>query len=275
MQAGRPTDAVGAGRPAAVRDAGDTSRRASGGLGAAARVAAHVGALLPLAILAYVAAADRLSANPIEDVTRRLGRDALLMLTLSLAVTPLAWLLENLGPRPGGAAAQAARSDRPGRRWRIGPWLISALRPLRRTFGLYAFFYALLHLFVFTVVDYGLDPTLLFDAALKKRYAFVGSTAFVILVVLAATSTRGWARRLGPAWRTLHRLLYPAAVLVVLHNLWAAKVVTGGRLAWAALIAALLLARIVMWFAARHLSAPPIAAAAAPPATKAPPPSGC
>ena len=78
MPGARPTATVGAGR-----------------VGLPVRVAAHVGALAPLAILVYVILADRLSANPIEDVTRRLGRDALLMLTVSLAVTPLVWLLEN------------------------------------------------------------------------------------------------------------------------------------------------------------------------------------
>lgn len=260
MSSGRPTSGVGAGRP--TSEAGGAGRpaaaRGAGPLGPVVRVATHIGALLPLLILAYVAAADRLSANPIEDVTRRLGRDALLMLTLSLAVTPLAWLLENLAAHRGGIVGRAGRR------------LTSAVRPLRRTFGLYAFFYASLHLFVFAVLDYGLDPGLLLDAALKKRYAFVGSTAFVLLAVLAVTSTKGWVRRLGPAWTALHRLVYPAAVLVVLHNLWAAKVVTTGRLAWAALIAALLLARIAMWLAARHRSAAPMATAAPAPGPRLP-----
>lgn len=218
MRGARPTATVGAGR-----------------LGPLVRVAAHVGALMPLTILAYVVAADRLSANPIEDVTRRLGRDALLMLTLSLAVTPLVWLLRRLTSNLGRGAAGA------------GHRLRSALRPLRRTFGLYAFCYASLHLFVFAVIDFGLDPGLLVDAALKKRYAFVGLTAYALLTVLAVTSTQRWARRLGPTWRKLHRLVYVAAGLVVLHNLWAAKVLTTSRLAWAALIAALLLARIPIW----------------------------
>jgi len=223
MHAARPTASAGAGR-----------------LGPLVRVAAHVWALAPLAILAYVIAADRLTANPIEDVTRRLGRDALLMLTLSLAVTPLVWILGRLA------------SDRRRGAARVGHRLRSALRPLRRTFGLYAFFYASLHLFVFAVIDFGLDPTLLVDAVLKKRYALVGLAAFLILTALAITSTRGWRRRLGMAWRKLHRLVYVAAGLVVLHNLWAAKALTTGRLAWAALIAGLLLARIPIWVTARR-----------------------
>ncbi len=223
MRAARPTASAGAGR-----------------LGPLVRVAAHVWALAPLAILIYVIAADRLTANPIEDVTRRLGRDALLILTLSLAVTPLVWMLERIASRRVGGAARAGR--------RLG----SALRPLRRTFGLYAFFYASLHLFVFAVIDFGLDPALLVDAVLKKRYALVGLAAFLILTALAVTSTQGWRRRLGMAWKKLHRLVYVAAGLVVLHNLWAAKAVTTGRLAWAALIAGLLVARIPIWIAARQ-----------------------
>ena len=212
----------------------------AGRLGVATRVAAHIWALAPLAILGYVILADRLSANPIEDVTRRLGRDALLLLTLSLAVTPLVWLLERISP-PGGSDATRA-----GRR------ISATVRPLRRTFGLYAFFYASLHLFVFAVIDFGLDPGLLFDAVLKKRYALVGLAAFAILTLLAVTSTRGWRQRLGPTWKKLHRLVYVAAALVVLHNLWAAKALTAGRLAWAAMITGLLLARIPLWVAARQ-----------------------
>jgi DMSO/TMAO reductase YedYZ heme-binding membrane subunit len=73
-------------------------------------------------------------------------------------------------------------------------------------------------------------------------------------------------RRLGTAWRKLHRLVYLAAGLVVLHNLWAAKALTTGRLAWAALIAGLLLARIPMWVAARRRSAGPTTTAASQPA---------
>lgn len=218
MRAARPHSGVRAGR-----------------LDVVTRVAAHLWALAPLAILSYVILGDRLSANPIEDVTRRLGRDALLMLTVSLAVTPLVWMVDRIVLRRARDATRA------------GGRLSSALRPLRRTFGLYAFFYASLHLFVFAVIDFGLDPALLVDAVLKRRYAFVGMTAFALLTVLAVTSTQGWVRRLGPTWKKLHRLVYLAAGLVVLHNLWAAKVVTTGRLAWAAIIAGLLLARIVMW----------------------------
>jgi len=218
MDAARPAATVGADR-----------------LGVATRTAAHVWALAPLGILAYVTLADRLSANPIEDVTRRLGRDALLMLTASLAVTPLVWLVER------------ATANRSSRAAGAGGHLASAMRPVRRTFGLYAFFYASLHLFVFTVVDYGLDPVLLADAVLKKRYALVGLAAFVILTALAVTSTRGWRRRLRTMWSALHRLVYLAAVLVVLHNLWAAKALTAGRLAWAALIVGLLLIRVPLW----------------------------
>jgi len=223
-----------------MRDARPTASVGAGRLGLPVRVAAHLWALAPLAILIYVVAADRLTANPIEDVTRRLGRDALLMLTLSLAVTPLVWVLRRLA------------SDRRRPVARAGHGLGSALQPLRRTFGLYAFFYASLHLFVFAVIDFGLDPTLLVDAVLKKRYALVGLAAILILTALAITSTRGWRRRLGMAWRKLHRLVYVAAGLVVLHNLWAAKALTTGRLAWAALIAGLLLARIPIWVTARR-----------------------
>ncbi len=225
-------------------------------LGLAARVAANVGALLPLGVLLFVVAADRLSANPIEDVTRRLGTDALLMLTLSLAVTPAVALITRTNPyvgrlsrvTPRGEAAVPTpdRSPAPGPSRRVA----AAIWPLRRTFGLFAFLYAALHLFVFTVVDYGSRPSLLADAVAKKPYALAGLTTFILLIPLAVTSTATWQRRLGRAWERLHMLVYPAAGLVVLHFLWAAKVVTTNRLIWAASLAGLLLVRLPLWLLA-------------------------
>ena len=231
-------------------------------LGAALKVAAQLYALGPLAIAVFVALAGRLTANPIEDLTRRLGQDALLMLTLSLAVSPLVWLL-GAGWRPAqqlGADGSATAGDgdlvgpvrgrgSPGLRRRLA----AALRPLRRIFGLWAFVYACLHLFLFAVVDYGLVPSRLAEAVFQKRYAVVGFAAFVLLALLAGTSTAGRRRRIGAAWAPFQKLVYPAALLVVLHMLWAAKVVTPARVAWAVVVVVLLLLRIPMRWSSRRL----------------------
>ena len=75
----------------------------------------------------------------------------------------------------------------------------AAARPL----GLYAFFYVCLHLAIFVLVDYGLDLELIQEAIVEKRYVLVGFTAFLLLVPLAVTSTKGWQRRLGKRWKKL------------------------------------------------------------------------
>ena len=103
------------------------------------------------------------------------------------------------------------------------------------------------------MVDYGLVPSRLAEAVFEKRYAVVGFVAFVLLALLAGASTAGRRQRIGAAWAPLQRLVYLAALLVVLHMLWAAKVVTPARIAWAATVVVLLLLRIPMWWSARRL----------------------
>ena len=154
----------------------------------------HALALLPLAVLIWNITHNQLSVNPIQDITSRTGKFALLMLVLSLACTPIhAWF----GFRP-------------------------ALRA-RRTLGLYAFLYASLHFLTFSVLDYGLDLTQIRDAVVEKRFVLAGLAAFLILLPMAITSTRGWMRRLGKKWKGLHRLVYLAGVLVVAHYVWLVK----------------------------------------------------
>ncbi len=155
---------------------------------------AHLLALSPLIWLFWQWWNGAWWINPIQEFTQRSGRAALWMLFASLAVTPLITLFG----------------------WR-------RLGPLRRTLGLYAFAYACLHLTIFAAVDYGLDPALLQEAILEKPYALIGFTAFLLLSSLALTSTRGWMRRLGKRWKKLHRLVYAAGILVVLHYAWALK----------------------------------------------------
>jgi methionine sulfoxide reductase heme-binding subunit len=145
-------------------------------------------------VLVYNALTDNLTANPIQAATQRTGMIAISMLALSLICTPLNSLFH----------------------WRI-------VLPLRRTLGLYAFWYAIVHLFIFAVVDYGLDFELLYGSLLKKPFIYVGLTVFLILLLMAVTSTNGWKKRLGKNWKRLHRLVYIAAPLAGLHFAWALK----------------------------------------------------
>ena len=186
------------------------------------RVAVHVGSLIPLARLVWDAYTRHLTANPIQAITQRTGYTALVLLALTLACTPLNAVL--------------------GQRWAVPP---------RRTLGLYAFFYASLHVATFTTDYYFLvEPALrlkvLAQQLVEKNYIVAGVGAFLLLIPLAITSTKGWQRRLGKRWRLLHRALYVAAPLAVTHFLWNAK---GGAdrnepLVFGALVAVLLLLRL-------------------------------
>jgi methionine sulfoxide reductase heme-binding subunit len=178
------------------------------------QVAVHVGALLPLALLIWDGLHGDLTANPIQAITARTGKTALVLLMLSLACTP----------------ANTFFGLRRALRWR---------RPL----GMYAFLYVSLHFLTFSVLDYGLDPGLLRQAIFEKRFALVGLAAGLLLAPLAITATRGWMRRLGKNWKRLHRLVYLAAVLAVVHYVWLVKSDTRVPYLYGAILAALLIAR--------------------------------
>ncbi len=158
------------------------------------RIATHIGALLPLLVLVLDFQNHRLTENPIQAAEQRTGTIALVLLLLSLACTPLNTLFRF-------------------------SWAIQR----RRALGLYAFFYASLHLFIFTVVDYGLDWSTLWQMLSEKRYIVVGLAAFTILVALAATSFRRSMKRMGKSWKRLHQLVYLAGALVILHFAWVVK----------------------------------------------------
>ncbi|HUV89519.1 MAG TPA: protein-methionine-sulfoxide reductase heme-binding subunit MsrQ [Anaerolineae bacterium] len=179
------------------------------------QILTHVGALLPLAILAWDYAQNQLTANPIREITIRTGRSAIVLLLLSLACTPI-YTLFGFAP---------------------------VLR-LRRPLGLYAFLYAGLHGLTFVGLDYGFDLVLIGQELLQKRFVQVGVLAFLILVPLAITSTRGWVARLGKNWKRLHRLVYLAALLAGVHFLWAVKANVRVPLLYGAVLAVLLVARI-------------------------------
>lgn len=116
--------------------------------------------------------------------------------------------------------------------------------PLRRPLGLYAFFYVCLHLLIFSVLDYGLDWGLIQQTIAEKRYVLVGFAAFLLLLPLALTSTKGWMRRLGKRWKQLHRLVYLAAFLAVVHFVWLVKSDIREPLLYGAALAVLLLLRL-------------------------------
>ncbi|MEM5431150.1 protein-methionine-sulfoxide reductase heme-binding subunit MsrQ [Cupriavidus oxalaticus] len=149
-------------------------------------------ALLPFIRLLYLGATGQYGANPLEFVTRSTGTWTLVMLCLTLAITPL-------------------------RRLTGWNWLIR----LRRMLGLFAFFYGLQHFLLWIGVDRGFDLAYMIKDVYKRPFITVGFTAFVLMVPLALTSTNGMVRRLGgKRWQALHRLVYATAVLAILHYWW-------------------------------------------------------
>src|SRR5690606_36101038 len=115
---------------------------------------------------------------------------------------------------------------------------------VRRALGLYAFLYVCLHLLIFVWLDYGFMMQLVVDEIVRRRYAVVGFLAFLTLVPLALTSTKGWQKRLGKRWISLHKLVYLTGVLAVIHYIWLVKNAYTQPLIFAAIIGFLLLVRI-------------------------------
>ena len=182
-----------------------------------AKWALGVAAFLPVARLAYQAATDGLGANPIAEILNRLGFWTLVLLMASLTMTPLKIVT--------------------GWTWPIA---------LRRLLGLLAFSYVCLHFGVYLGVDQFFDFTEIGRDIVKRPFITVGFAAFVLLIPLAVTSTAGMLKRLGARrWKRLHRLVYPIAVLGVVHFLWRVKSDTRQPLIFAAVLAVLLGVRLV------------------------------
>lgn len=190
------------------------------------RAALFALALLPLARLVALGFMDRLGANPVEFVIRSLGTWTLVLLIATLCVSPLRWLT-------GWA------------------WLVR----LRRMLGLFAFFYASLHLLAFVGLDRWFDWAAVWTEVLKRPYITAGMAAFALMVPLAMTSTNGMVRRLGGRnWQRLHRLVYAVALAAILHYWWhkAGKNDFSEVTIYAIVVGTLLGARLLRWARGRH-----------------------
>ncbi len=175
----------------------------------------HAAALAPLVVLVVAALTGNLTFNPIQEATFRTGKTAMVLLVLSLACTPAYTVF---------GFSQALR--------------------VRRALGLYAFLYAAIHFFIFFGLDYGFDLSLVLLELAEKRYILVGAAALLILLPLAITSTKGWQRRLRKTWKRIHRLVYAAGILVIVHYVWVQKSDIREPLVWGTVLALLLVLRL-------------------------------
>lgn len=171
--------------------------------------------LTPLAWLMWDALHDALGTDPVAQLEHRSGDWALRLLLVTLAITPLRRLT---------GRAEVVR--------------------FRRMLGMFAFFYACVHLTIYVVIDLGGYWSQLFADIVKRPYITVGFTAWLLLIPLAVTSTRGMMRRLGRHWQRLHRLVYAIALLAVLHFLWLVKADHREPLIYLAILGLLMLARL-------------------------------
>ncbi|MDV3237870.1 MAG: sulfoxide reductase heme-binding subunit YedZ [Gammaproteobacteria bacterium] len=170
--------------------------------------------LLPLAWLTFALFTDRLGANPIEALTRDTGEWALRLLLITLCMTPL-------------------------RRFMGWSWPLR----IRRMLGLFAFFYACIHLTTYLWLDQFFDWSGIWGDILKRPFITVGMLSFALLLPLAVTSNRFMIRRLGRNWARLHRLVYIIPALVVLHFWWLVKADVREPLIYALLFLFLMLLR--------------------------------
>lgn len=179
------------------------------------RITYHAIGLFPLAWLIFDFWFGLLGPEPIRAMILRTGKAAIILLVLALACTP-ARILFN---------------------WKDA-------NAVRRAFGLYGFMYVCLHLLIFVWLDYGFMMQLIVEEIIKRRYALVGFAAFLLLIPLALTSTKGWQRRLGKRWTTLHKLVYAVAVLAVIHYIWLVKNAYAQPILFAAVVGLLLATRV-------------------------------
>jgi sulfoxide reductase heme-binding subunit YedZ len=179
------------------------------------RVAAWALGTIPLIFAIQWTIQGRLGPNPVEFLEHHTGDWTLRLLLATLAMTPLRMLTHMSEP----------------------------IR-VRRTLGLWAYAFLCLHFSIYLVFDLGFSPVQLADDLVKRTYITLGFSAWLMLLPLAITSTNAWQRRLKRKWKTLHKLVYPAAVLGAIHYLWLVKADSRTPLIYFATLLALLAFRL-------------------------------
>jgi sulfoxide reductase heme-binding subunit YedZ len=187
-----------------------------------------IGSLVPLASIVLRASQGTLSANPIAEIENELGLTALIFLVASLACTPARRLF--------------------GWSWPVR---------VRRELGLFAFFYASLHVLVYLLPDQWLDWDIILQDIAERPFITVGFLAFVLMIPLAITSSNEWVRKLGyRRWQRLHYVVYLAGVLAVIHFIWRVKIDVSQPMLYALVLIGLLAVRGAFWLRQRSAGKP-------------------
>jgi methionine sulfoxide reductase heme-binding subunit len=192
------------------------------------KVAVFAVCLVPVGLLGWKALHNDLGANPIELITHATGDWTLRFLIITLAITPLRKILR-----------------------------LPDLIRFRRMLGLFAFFYGCLHFTTYIWLDKFFDVSEMLKDVEKRKFITVGFTAFVLMIPLALTSTKGWIRRLGGRrWQMIHRAIYISAIAGVIHYYWLVKSDVRKPLFYGALVFLLLAWRFGDWLQRRRAASP-------------------
>ena len=181
-----------------------------------AKVVVFLTCLAPFGWLVIRVLTARLGINPVEDLELTTGIWALRLLVATLLVTPVR---------------------------RLSGW--NRIVQYRRMLGLFTFFYASVHFAIYIGVDQFFAFGFIVKDVAKRPFITMGFTAFVLMIPLAVTSTKGWIRRLGRRWQVLHRLIYVSGVCAAIHYLWKVKVMIGSPVYYATVIGLLLAFRLI------------------------------
>ena len=177
--------------------------------------AVFMACLIPFIVITYQIFFNKLGAEPVKEVTHHTGNWTLRFILISLAMTPLRNITNSL------------------------VWT-----RYRRMFGLFAFFYASIHMLSYVGLDYRFDFEPLINDVLKKKFVFIGFSAWLLLIPLAITSSDKMIRLLKQNWKKLHRLVYVIAIFGVLHFIWLSKTIFFKPLIFLIILIILLLFRI-------------------------------
>ena len=192
-----------------------------------------IGCLGPAALLTYQAVTNTLGPDPTASIELTTGYNTLLLLILSLAISPLRKLVPKLS------------------------WLIR----FRRLLGLFAFFYGTVHLLAYVALYAGFDLTTMLNDIAKRKFITIGVAAWLLLLPLALTSTNWAIRKMGGKnWNRLHKLAYLAAVSGIIHYWWQVKTGVLSPLRLTIVLAVLLLARPLLTWGQQRKKDRPVAA---------------
>ena len=170
---------------------------------------------VPFLFILYKIYFNKLGPEPVKEITHFTGEWTLIFICLTLSMSPLK------------------------RFTNLSIWI-----SFRRTLGLFIFFYATLHLLTYIGLDYRFDWQPIFDDVIKKKYVFIGFTAWLLLVPLAITSSQKMMKLLKNNWKKIHRLIYAIAIFGSLHYIWLSKTIFFKPLIYFIIIVVLLLLRI-------------------------------